>query len=146
MPNKSAAIFAFITALLAVQSGWAQNPVDQVYIGSMTTALELNYSGATPLNGVVTVTCVTTNGRLGGVVGAVTRSTTKGNQGGGLCPSAFAVTGSVQLGDGPQVRCEGKSVNRPPNGWNSGNTPIHHAFYDSVDDNSNQVFCLMGAN
>ena len=146
MPNKSAAIFIFITALLAVQSGWAQNPVDQVYIGSTTTALELNYSGATPLNGVVTVTCVTTNGRLGGAVGAVTRSTTKGNQGGGLCPSAFAVTGSVQLGDGPQVRCEGKSVNRPPNGWNSGNTPIHHAFYDSVDVNSNQVFCLMGAN
>jgi hypothetical protein len=140
MSNKAVATFTFVVALLALQSGWAQIPADQVYIGSTTTR-ELNYSGATPLNGVVTVTCVATNGRLGGAAGAVTRSTTKGNRGGGLCPSAFAVTGSVQLGDGPQVRCEGKSVDRPPNGWNSGNTPIHHAFYDSVDVNNN----LMGA-
>ncbi len=145
MPNKTVVAFTFTAALLAVLSGWAQNPVDQVYIGSTTTASVLNYSGVTPLNGVVTVTCVATKGRLGGAIGAVTRSTTKGNQGGGLCPSAFAVTGSVQLGDGPQVQCEGKSVDRPPNGWNSGNTPIHHAFYDSVDVNNNQVFCVMGA-
>ena len=53
MPNKTVATFTFITALFAVQSGWAQNPVDQVYIGSTTTTRELNYSGAAPLNGVV---------------------------------------------------------------------------------------------
>lgn len=65
MPNKTVPTITFITALLAAQSGWAQNPVDQVYIGSTTTARELSYSGAAPLNGVVTVTCVATNGRLG---------------------------------------------------------------------------------
>ena len=80
MRNKTIVTITFITVLLADQSGWAQTPADQVYIGSTTTTRELNYSGATPLNGIVTVTCVATNGRLGGAVGAVTLSTTKANQ------------------------------------------------------------------
>ena len=72
----------------------------------------LEYSGSAPV-GKVTATCVQNNTPLGGYYGAVTESTTKGNQGGGICPSDYIVSGSVQVGGSDPTDCEPKVVTRP---------------------------------